>query len=191
MKSLHLPRRWWCGLIDQRRTARRRTERLCAAVKAVQMFPVLRLRGGAATEKRVRVDTTSSHAFDLAVQRADAAARSSAAGRGRGADTRRRRGCPEAAEEENRAYAALLANHAKKIRREARRSADDECDRQLREVGLRVPPASGTEMDAVPQAGVRSTGGPPRGRQTMPAKRSRVKRARRSQRRTMQRWGVW
>ena len=39
MKSLHLPRRWWCGLLDQRRTGRQRTEKSCGAVKTVQMLP--------------------------------------------------------------------------------------------------------------------------------------------------------
>ena len=88
-------------------------------------------------------------AFDLAIHRADGAA----AAAQQAADEARTRADEEAArkraEEEERAYAAFLANHAEKIRREARRRAEDDCDRQLREVGLRVPPVSGTEMDAV------------------------------------------
>ena len=68
------------------------------------------------------------------------------------ADEARTRADEEAArkraEEDDRAYAAFLANHAEKVRREARRRAEDECDRCLRDVGSRVPPVSGTEMDA-------------------------------------------
>jgi hypothetical protein len=52
------------------------------------------------------------------------------------------------AEADNAAYAAFLANHAETIRYEAKREADQECDRRLREVGLRVPPVSGTELDS-------------------------------------------
>ena len=52
------------------------------------------------------------------------------------------------AEEENAAYAAFLANHAETIRYEAKREADQACDRRLREVGLRVPPVGGAELDS-------------------------------------------
>ena len=52
------------------------------------------------------------------------------------------------AEEERAAYSTFLANHAETIRDEAKRKADEECDRRLREVGHRIPPVSGTELDA-------------------------------------------
>jgi hypothetical protein len=52
------------------------------------------------------------------------------------------------ANEENAAYAAFLENHAEKIRDEAKRKASEECDRHLWDVGHRIPPVGGAELDA-------------------------------------------
>ena len=87
-------------------------------------------------------------AFDEAVRRAEAAAATAQ----READERRTQADEEAArtraDEENRAYATFLANDAETKRREARQRAEEECDRRLREVGLRVPGVSGSVLDA-------------------------------------------
>jgi hypothetical protein len=173
-------------LLDQRQTARRRTERARAAAKTVQVLPpcdcgraplisgdltpedeVQRLNDAfneivarcntalvAAEDERraalmaVPEGRAALEAFDEAVQRAEAAA----AAAQRAADEARMNADQQAAQTradaEDRAYAAFLANHAETVRREARRKAEDECDRCLHEVGSRVPPVSGQEMDS-------------------------------------------
>jgi hypothetical protein len=86
--------------------------------------------------------------FDQAITRAQAVAVAAQ----READAARERATEKAAElraaEENAAHATFLANHAETIRVAAHTRADEECARRIDEVGKRIPPVSGTVLDA-------------------------------------------
>jgi dTMP kinase len=86
--------------------------------------------------------------FEEAVTRANAAAAKARADADAGRQEADAKAEQTRAQEENAAYAAFLANHAESIRDEAKRKANEECDRCLRKVGHRIPPVSGTELDA-------------------------------------------
>lgn len=86
--------------------------------------------------------------FDQAITRAQAAAVIAQ----RDADGARERATENAAEiraaEEIAAHATFLANHAETVRVAAHTRADEECARRIDEVGKRIPPVSGTVLDA-------------------------------------------
>jgi hypothetical protein len=68
------------------------------------------------------------------------------------ADAARERANEKAAEiraaAEDAAHATFLANHAETIRAAAHKRAEEECAHRIEEVGKRIPPVSGTVLDA-------------------------------------------